>query len=162
MLIEAVGALQFSKDVATHILKWLTNLRRANKDRRRESLKAVNKIVALIRKTTAYSRGLRDGKQDFGTEAMLAEQWSDLAHDLAELKLVSLAKKCDLTGRFWADAAQFTPDFLTQADISFQSVERLARDLAISSLVRSQGSSRACACQQLIVAVGSTRRLTYA
>lgn len=133
-------AVGFGKAVATHILKWLTNLNRAHKERQRQSLKAVNKVVSLIRKTTAYSRGLREGKQDFGLEAQLAENWSDLAHELAGLDLVALAKKCDLKGRYWADSTQFTQEFLSQADISFQTVEKLARDLAIQIKIGQLGS----------------------
>lgn len=130
MSVESVAAGGIAKSVATHILKWLTNLNRAKKERKRESLKAVNKVVSLIRKTTAYSRGLRVGQQDFGMEAMLAEDWSDLAHALSELKLIALAKKCDLNGRYWADSSQFTPEFLLQADISFDTIEKITRNLA--------------------------------
>lgn len=121
----------FCKAVATHVLKWLTNLNRAKKERKHQSLKAVNKAVSLIRKTTAYSRGLRKGRQDFGLEAALAEDWSDLAYELTSLKLIGLAKKCDITGRYWADSTQFTHEFIMQADIGFQAIEKLARDLSV-------------------------------
>ncbi len=131
MSINVIMTASFGKGLATHLLKWLTNLSRAKRDRQVQSIKAVNKVVSLIRKTTAYLRGLRVGKQDFGLEAALAEGWSDLAHELAELKLDALAKKCDITGRYWADSNQFTLEFMAQADISFKTVEKMARDLVI-------------------------------
>ena len=130
MSLESATAVDFAKALATHILKWLTNLNRAKRERQRESLKAVNKVVSLIRKTSAYSRGLRLGQQDFSAEAELAEDWSDLAHTLDELGLTALAKKCDLSGRYWADSTQFTPAFLSEADIGFQTMEKMARKLA--------------------------------
>jgi hypothetical protein len=130
MSFESAAAIGFARALATHILKWLTNLNRAKGERQLESLRAVNKVVSLIRKTTAYSRGLRLGQKDFRSEAELAEDWSDLAHKLDELGLTVLAKKCDLSGRYWADSNQFTPDFLSEADIGFQTMEKVARKLA--------------------------------
>lgn len=131
MPLETLTTTLAIKELATHFIRWLANLNRANEARQKQSLRAVSSVVTLVRKSSAYSRGLKRGKQDFNTEADLAAQWSVLSFELAELKLNALAKKCDLKSRYWADPAQFTPEFLAQADISFESVERLARNLVI-------------------------------
>lgn len=131
MILETVATVATAKEIADHVGKWLVNLKRAGEERQLQSLRAVNKVVSLVRKTMAYSRGLKAGKQDFNTEADLAAEWSELSFELAQLKLHALAKKCDLMSRYWANPEQFSPAFLAEADISFETVERLARDLTI-------------------------------
>lgn len=130
MSLGALATAATAKEIAAHVVRWLANLGRARTSRQRESLRAVNRVTALMRKTTAYRRGHSAGRQNFDTEAILAEQWSLLGHELQELGLMSLAKRCDVMGRYWADPATLSPEFLDQADISFQSVERLAAELA--------------------------------
>lgn len=131
MSLETLATPATAKEIASHVVKWLVNLKRASDDRKSQSLRAVSKVVTLVRVTTAYSRGLKAGKQDFNTEAYLAGQWSELAFELTQLKLDALAKKCDLKSRYWANPEQFLPEFLADADISFDTVERVARDMSI-------------------------------
>ncbi len=128
---EPLTTLATSKELAQHVLKWLTNLRRAGRERQQQSLLAVHKVIALARRTKAYSRGVKAGQQDFKAEAELAATWADLGFELKRLGLKALAKKCDVTSRYWADPQQFSPAFLVEADISFDSVERLARQLEV-------------------------------
>ena len=128
MILETITAIT-AKEVAGHVVKWLVNLKRAGEERQQQSLSALSKVVSLARKTMAYSRGLKAGKQDFNAEADIAAIWSDLSFELTQLKLHVLAKKCDLMSRYWADPEQFSPSFLAEADISFETVERLVRDL---------------------------------
>lgn len=130
MSLGTLATAAAAKELAAHVVRWLSNLGRARASRQRESLRAVNRVTALMRKSTAYHRGRAAGRQNFDMEAVLAEQWSLLAHELQELGLAALAKRCDVMGRYWADPATLSPEFLDQADISFQSVERLAADLA--------------------------------
>ncbi len=131
MVLETLTTPATAKEIASHVGRWLVNLRRASDERKLQSLRAVNKVVSLVRMTAAYSRGLKAGKQDFNTEAILAGQWSELAFELTQLKLDALAKKCDLKSRYWASPEQFSPGFLSDADISFDTVERLARDMSV-------------------------------
>lgn len=119
------------KDVASHVLRWLVNLRRAGVARQEASLQAVNKVVVLARKTAAYARGLADGHRHVDIETELAASWAELGFELEGLGLQALAKKCDVTSRYWANPSQFQPGFLDQADIRLDTVEREARALAV-------------------------------
>ena len=81
--------------------------------------------------TQAYSRGLSQGDRNHSTEANIAAKWTELGYELEQLGLDSLAKKCDIKGRYWADPTQFDREFLDQAKTDLASVEKLARDLQI-------------------------------
>lgn len=131
-MTEPATTLAILKAFTQHAARWLANLRRAGQDRQNRSLSAVNQVVSLARKTRAYARGVRAGQQDFRAEGDLAAAWSDLAFELRQLGLGTLAKKCDLSSRFWADPQQFPPGFLDEADIRFDSIERLARQIEAS------------------------------
>lgn len=131
MILETIAATVTAREVVSHVVKWLVNLKRAGEERQQQSFRAVNKVISLARKSRAYSRGLKAGKQDFNAEADLAANWSDLSLELTQLNLATLAKKCDLMSRYWADPEQLSPSFLAEADISFETVERLARDLTV-------------------------------
>ena len=128
---EPLTTIAATKELAQHFFKWLTNLKRAGHERQQQSLLAVHKVFALARRTKAYSRGVRAGQQDFKAEAELAATWAELAFELKRLRLTALAKKCDVTSQYWADPQQLSPEFLAEADISFDSVERLARQLEV-------------------------------
>jgi hypothetical protein len=41
----------------------------------------------------------------------------------------TLAKRCDITGRYWADPTQFDQEFLQRADVGLARMEQLARRL---------------------------------
>lgn len=118
-----------AKTVATHAAKWLHNLWRASEDRQKESMRAIDKVIPALRMTSAYCRGLDKGIVNPTTEGEIAAKWSELANELEALGLKALAKKCDVKGRYWANPDQFAPGFLEQADISFEAVEKLARNL---------------------------------
>ena len=131
MSTEPLSALGIAKTVATHVATWLRNLARARSARQQESLLAINHVIAALRMTQAYSRGLEAGHQNHSTEGEIAAQWTRLSHELERLGLTALAKKCDITGRYWADPAQLDEAFLREARTDLASVERLARDLAV-------------------------------
>lgn len=131
MIEASAGALATAKGVASHVTKWLVNLKRANRERQEQSLRAVNMVTSLARRTRAYSRGIAAGQQNYSTEADLAASWSDVSFELELLGLSVLAKKCDLKSRYWADPQQFFSGSLAEADISFETVERLARELVV-------------------------------
>lgn len=129
--MEPILSLSTAKDIAGHLAKWLVNLGRAKEKRKHESLRAVDKVVSLTRRSMVYGRALKAGHRDFKIEADLAASWSDLAGTLRELKLEALAKKCDLLSRHTADPEQFSAQFLADADLSFASIEALARRTAV-------------------------------
>jgi len=113
-----------------HLKSWLTNLQRAGDARKRESVEALRAVVVAARHTQTYLRRLRDhGEQDHTEEARLASMWTELGFRLGDLELTSLAKRCDISGRYWADPDQFEEDFLRKADIGLARMEQLARQM---------------------------------
>ena len=86
--------------------------------------------MVAARHTQAYLRKLRDSKaQDHAEEARLAGIWTELGFRLGDLNLARLAKRCEISGRYWADPDQFDADFITRADIGLKRMERLAREM---------------------------------
>lgn len=113
-----------------HLSQWLTNLRRAGSERKRESIKALRAVILAARNTGVYLRKLNDGaKQDHEQEAKLSQMWTELGFVLKDLGLGALAKRCDITGRYWADPTQFDQEFLQRADVGLARMEQLARRL---------------------------------
>lgn len=55
--------------------------------------------------------------------------WSELGFRLKDLGLGALAKRCDISGRYWADPTQFDSEFLQRADVGLERMEQLARQL---------------------------------
>ena len=131
MPTETLSAIGIAKVIGTHVATWLRNLSRAKSARQQESLRAINQVIAALRMTQAYSRGLQEGHQNHTTEGQIAVLWTELAHELERLGLLALAKKCDIAGRYWADPSQLDPEFLRQAKTDLASVEQLARDLQV-------------------------------
>lgn len=92
-------------DLIKNASRWLVNLRRANHTRQRESVNALRKVVIAARKTAVYMRQLDD------------------------LKVTTLAKRCLINGKQWADPKSMNPDFLQKADAGFERIEQLANQL---------------------------------
>lgn len=115
------------KTLLTHIVRWLANLGRANDERKKASVSAVRDVILVARRTATYLRHVEQtGQQDVKQEQDLAERWTKLGFSMQDLGLSKLAKRCDIRGRAWADPTQFTPEFLEKADVSLDSIERLA------------------------------------
>ncbi|MDH3387709.1 MAG: hypothetical protein OEN02_07365 [Gammaproteobacteria bacterium] len=113
-----------------HLGQWLTNLRRAGRERKRQSIEALRKVIVAARSTRAYLRSIKDGaQQDHGQEARLSAMWTELGFVLKDLGLGALAKRCDITGRYWADPDQFDREFLGKADVGLARMEQLARQM---------------------------------
>ncbi len=126
---DPLSALNLAKLIGTHLATWLRNLARAKQDRQQESLRAVNGVVAALRMTQAYTRGLQAGERNHSTEGEMAAKWTELAYELERLGLDALAKKCDVSGRYWADPSQFDQAFLAQAGTDLAVLEKQAREL---------------------------------
>ena len=113
-----------------HLKQWLTNLRRAGDERKRQSIEALRKVIVAARNTRVYLRSLKDtAQQDHAREAKLSEMWTELGFVLKDLGLGTLAKRCDITGRYWADPEQFDREFLEKADVGLSRMEQLARQM---------------------------------
>lgn len=110
-----------------HLKQWLINLRRAGLERKRESIRALRAVILAARRTRSYLRKRKTGAVDHAEEARLSATWTQLGFDLEDLGLGKLAKRCDISGRYWADPAQFEREFLERADIGLKRMEQLAR-----------------------------------
>lgn len=131
MTTEPLSTIGIARSVAAHVGAWLRNLSRAKAERQQQSLRAVNDVIAALRMTQAYTRGLQLGLRSPDTEGRIAARWTELSYELERLGLRALAKKCDIKGRYWADPTQFDPKFLAQAKTDLASVEKQARDLLV-------------------------------
>ena len=115
------------RNLLTHIVRWLANLGRANDERKKASVAAVREVILVARRTATYLRHVEQtGQQDVRQEQDLAERWTRLGFAMHDLGLGKLAKRCDIRGRAWADPQQFNREFLEKADVSLESIERLA------------------------------------
>ena len=113
-----------------HAGRWLVNLSRAGRARREASRAALRGVVVAARRTRRYLRAVDEaGERDATREAELSALWSELGFRLADLGLGKLAKRCDVTGRYWADPETFDAHFLAQADVGLERMERLAREV---------------------------------
>ena len=117
-------------ELFSHLKSWLANLQRAGGARKRESIDALRAVVIAARHTQAYLRRLQDtGTGDHTEEGRLAGQWTELGFRLSDLGLAKLAKRCDISGRYWADPKRFDADFITRADVGLERMEQLARHM---------------------------------
>lgn len=113
-----------------HAGRWLANLRRAGTARVAESKQALRGVILAARRTRAYLRQVEaTGKADHRQEGELSALWSDLGFALSDLGLSKLAKRCEISGRYWADPATFDTVFLDKADVGLERMERLAMEL---------------------------------
>jgi hypothetical protein len=117
-------------ELVKHLRQWLANLARAGEQRKRESIEALRAVTVAARATRVYLRRIADTAQtDHAEEARLSEMWTGLGFKLQDLGLGALAKRCDITGRYWADPSSFDGEFLDKADVGLERMERLARQL---------------------------------
>ena len=114
----------------THLKKWATNLRRANMARKAESMDALQDVIRAVRKTAIYLRRIkRRGDRTEEKEEELSLMWTNLGFKLEDLNLSSLARKCQISGKHWSDPEHYSQDFLNKADVSLESIEKLALTL---------------------------------
>ena len=113
-----------------HLKAWLANLQRAGASRKRESIEALRGVVLAARLTQTYLRKLKDNNtRDHAEEGRLTHTWTELGFRLGDLGLTKLAKRCDVSGRYWADPKRFDADFMEKADVGLERMEQLARAL---------------------------------
>lgn len=112
----------------SHLIKWLSNLRRAKEQRKKDSIDALRDVIKVVRRTTIYMRSVREeGRRSTEEEQALSLLWTDLGFKLQDLGLHKLAKRCEIRGAQWADPGRYDEDFMGKADASLESIERLAR-----------------------------------
>lgn len=112
----------------SHLIKWLSNLRRAKEQRKKDSIAALRDVIKVVRRTAIYMRNAHeDNKRSVREEQELSVLWTDLGFKLQDLGLVRLAKRCEIRGAQWADPSRYDEEFMKKADASLDSIEKLAR-----------------------------------
>lgn len=113
-----------------HVRSWLANLQRAGDDRKQQSITALRNIIKAARETAVYIRFLNEnGIRDRQTESRLAVLWTELGFALEDLGIDKLAKRCQITGKHWAEPEHYDEEFIKKADISLERMEQLARQI---------------------------------
>lgn len=111
----------------SHLKKWLSNLSRAGEARKQASKQALREVIKAVRETTVYMRSPREGgDKSIDRERQLSLLWTELAFQLEDLGLHKLAKRCHITGQYWADPESLDEDFLKEAGARLTDIERLA------------------------------------
>ncbi len=119
-------------EILKHAKSWLTNLDRASEARKAQSIKAVRKVITASRETAVYIRSMKvTGQPNHETEAHLSVLWTELGFELQDIGIHKLAKRCQIRGKHWAEPNHYDQDFLQKADISLESMEKLANEILI-------------------------------
>jgi len=114
--------------IVTHVKKWVTNLLRAKSERKKQSKEALRAVIKAVRETTIYLRILREKRpKSIARERKLSLLWTELSFRIEDLGLEKLAHRCQIMGKYWADPADFTRDFLQGTDLRrLSDIEKLA------------------------------------
>jgi hypothetical protein len=119
-------------EILKHAKSWLTNLDRASNERKEQSVRAVRNVIAALRETAVYIRSMKDtGNRNHDTEAYLSVLWTELSFSLQDIGITKLAKRCQIKGKNWANPNHYDQDFLEKADISLESMEKLANAILV-------------------------------
>jgi hypothetical protein len=117
-------------EIFKHARSWLANLNRASDQRKQQSVRALRDIISASRETAVYIRQMNDnGARDHVTESHLAVLWTELGFALEDIGIDKLAKRCQITGKQWANPESYNEEFIKKADVSLESMERLAREI---------------------------------
>lgn len=117
-------------EILKHAKSWLANLVRAGDKRKEQSVRAVRNVITAARETAVYIRSMKDtGSRNHNTEARLAVLWTELGFSLQDIGITKLAKRCEISGKHWANPNHYHQDFLEKADVSLESIEKLANEI---------------------------------
>ncbi len=118
------------RDIFKHVRWWLANLHRAGATRKQQSVTALRNTIKASRETAVYIRFLNDsGVRNQQTESHLSVLWTELGFALEDLGIDKLAKRCQISGKHWANPEHYDEEFIKQADISLERMEQLARQI---------------------------------
>lgn len=117
-------------EILKHAKSWLANLVRAGDQRKQQSVRAVRNVITAARQTAVYIRSMKEtGNRNHNTEANLAVLWTELGFALQDIGITKLAKRCEISGKHWANPNHYNQDFLEKADVSLESIEKLANGI---------------------------------
>lgn len=128
-MIEVVTSVSLW-ELVKHAGSWMTNLKRAGDQRKRESVAALRQVILVTRRTSVYLRQLKDTEEkDHIQEMDLSVLWAELGFRLEDLGLEELAKRCSIKGKYWADSEGMDGEMLRKADIGLARMEELANEI---------------------------------
>lgn len=117
-------------ELTKHTASWLSNLKRSKKERKKESVKALRKVVIASRKTSIYLRKLQASKTpSIGEEGELSLLWTELGFELKDLGLNKLSERCTIKGKHWENPEKTDPQLLAKTDVSLERLELLAEQM---------------------------------
>lgn len=117
-------------ELVKHAGRWIVNLKRANSARKTESIKALRQVIIVAQKTAVYLRQLKDtGKSDHRIETDLSVEWTELGFLLEDLGVDSLAERCKIRGRQWADPRHFENDTIIKSDVGLDRMQSIAAEI---------------------------------
>lgn len=128
-MIEVVTTISMW-ELIKHAGIWLRNLKNANEARKKESVKALRKVVISARKTAVYMRQLNDtGTRSHQSESEISMLWTELGFTLYDLGIIKLSKRCQIKGKYWADPTKTDKKILEKADVGLERMEQLANEV---------------------------------
>lgn len=117
-------------ELIKHVMSWLSNLKRANESRKKESISALRKVVLASRKTAVYIRKLNQDKvRNIDEEGELSLLWTELGFELEDLGLSKLSERCYLKGKHWENPETKNTKLLEKGDLSLDKIEAMATQL---------------------------------
>lgn len=118
--------------IITHIKKWVTNLLRAKKERKKQSREALEAVILAIIETQTYLGDIKErGKKAKSkkTEKNLALLWTGLSLKVRSIKLEKLADSCKDLGKYWADPSLFSKEYLKSINSNLSEIEKRAENI---------------------------------
>jgi len=92
----------------------------------------VRDVIIASRETAVYMRSIKEtGNRNHETEARLSTLWTELGFALQDIGILKLAKRCEIRGKLWVNPTQYDQGFLEKADVSLESMEKLANQILV-------------------------------
>lgn len=128
-MLEVVTSISLW-ELIKHTASWLSNLKRAKGERKKESINALRKVVTASRRTSIYLRKLHsNSERSIDEEGELSILWTELGFELKDLGLEKLSQRCSIKGKHWEDPEKSDQKLLSKADVSLERMEELATKL---------------------------------
>lgn len=118
--------------IITHIKKWVTNLLRAKKERKKQSREALEAVILAIIETQIYLGDIKErGKKAKSKkiEKNLALLWTGLSLKVRSIKLEKLATSCKDLGKYWAVPSLFSKEYIKSINSNLSEIETRAENI---------------------------------
>lgn len=121
----------FYWEVAKHLKTWVTNLRRAKEDRKKESVEALRQVIIASRGMRIYINEWNEGVRDYSREKQLSEEWTTLGFLVRDLGLKDLSAKCDALAVKLTMIDQVSKETIEKTREALVSIEERAQDILV-------------------------------